>query len=85
MGFLMSFMDLIPVDLLPRAAEAMGASHFRAVPTADLNQTLLCHYRCSFNLLYSIKMKGLRGLHQRSIHTSVRHLVLSHQHYFSCD
>src|SRR3989338_6285169 len=37
--FLMSFMDLIPVDLLPRAVGYFGVSYFRAVPTADLNQT----------------------------------------------
>lgn len=61
--FLMSFMDLIPVDLLPRAAESIGISHFRAVPTADLNQTFALSLSV-FCLIffYSIKMKGWRGL-----------------------
>ncbi len=60
--FLMSFMDLIPVDLLPRAAEAMGAPAFRAVPTADLNQTFALSLSVFFLIFfYSIKIKGLRG------------------------
>ncbi len=60
--FLMSFMDLIPVDLVPSAVESLGASSFRAVPTADLNQTFALSI-CVFFLLigYSIKMKGWRG------------------------
>lgn len=60
--FLMSFMDLIPVDLLPRAAESMGAPYFRAVPTADLNQTFALSISVFFLIFfYSIKMKGWRG------------------------
>jgi F-type H+-transporting ATPase subunit a len=60
--FLMNAMDLIPVDLLPRAGEAAGIPYMRAVPTADLNATLgmslavllLCLY-------YSVKIKGFGG------------------------
>jgi F-type H+-transporting ATPase subunit a len=37
--FLMNFIDLLPVDLLPFTAHASGLSHFRAVPTADINIT----------------------------------------------
>ena len=37
--FLMNFMDLVPVDLLPVIASNMGVEYFRAVPTADLNAT----------------------------------------------
>jgi len=37
--FFMNAMDLLPVDLLPRIAAFFGASHFRAVPTADPNAT----------------------------------------------
>ncbi len=60
--FLMSFMDLIPVDLLPRAVESMGAPDFRAVPTADLNLTFALSLSV-FCLIffYSIKMKGWYG------------------------
>ena len=38
--FLMNFMDLLPVDLLPWAAQGLGASHLRVVSTADINTTL---------------------------------------------
>ncbi|EKD77795.1 MAG: hypothetical protein ACD_42C00173G0004 [uncultured bacterium] len=60
--FLMSFMDLIPVDLLPRAAGALDINHFRAVPTADLNQTFALSISVFILIfVYSIKMKGWRG------------------------
>lgn len=59
--FGMSFMDLIPVDLLPRAAEAAGAPYFRAVPTADLNQTFALSLSVFFLIFfYGIKVKGIR-------------------------
>ena len=38
--FLMNFMDMLPVDLLPWAAGAAGVPYLRVVPTADLNTTL---------------------------------------------
>jgi F-type H+-transporting ATPase subunit a len=58
--FLMNAMDLLPVDLLPMLAGAVGINYLRVVPTADLNATLgmssavllLCLY-------YSVKIKGL--------------------------
>lgn len=60
--FLMSFMDLIPVDLLPRAVEPLGVSHFRAVPTADLNLTFALSLSVFFLIFfYGIKIKGLRA------------------------
>ena len=65
--FLMNFMDLVPVDLLPQiwtvAGPALGFSDYlRVVATADLSTTLsissmvllLCIY-------YSVKIKGLGG------------------------
>jgi len=58
--FLMNFMDLIPVDLLPRAGEAVGIPYMRVVATADLNATL--GMSCAVLLLclyYSVKIKGL--------------------------
>ena len=60
--FLMNFIDLIPVDLLPRAAHAAGLEHFRAVPTADLNTTLgLSLSIFVLILIYNFKGKGARG------------------------
>lgn len=38
--WLMNFMDLIPVDLLPFIASKLGVEYFRAVPTADLSLPL---------------------------------------------
>src|SRR3990167_11369395 len=59
--FLLSLMDLIPVDLVPRVMELAGVSHFRAVPTADLNQTFALSIPVFFLMFfYSIKMKGFR-------------------------
>ena len=38
--FLMNFMDLLPVDLLPWAGQKVGIEHLRVVSTADINTTL---------------------------------------------
>ena len=38
--FLMNFMDMLPVDLLPAIAEGAGIPYLRVVPTADPNTTL---------------------------------------------
>src|ERR1700678_1822713 len=38
--FLENFMDILPVDLLPAAAKAVGVEHLRVVATADLNTTV---------------------------------------------
>jgi F-type H+-transporting ATPase subunit a len=60
--FLMNAMDLLPVDLLPKAGEAAGVNYMRVVPTADLSVTmalaltvlLICIY-------YNLKIKGVGG------------------------
>ena len=65
--FLMNFMDMLPVDLIPSiwhvAGPAIGAKDYmRVVPTADLSVTMgmavavlmICIY-------YNIKIKGLGG------------------------
>jgi F-type H+-transporting ATPase subunit a len=38
--FLMNFMDMLPVDVLPWAASQAGIHYLRVVPTADLSTTL---------------------------------------------
>lgn len=38
--FLMNLMDLLPIDLLPSLATAIGVPYFRVVPSADVNITL---------------------------------------------
>jgi F-type H+-transporting ATPase subunit a len=62
----MNAIDLLPVDLLPRAAHAAGIEKLRPLPTADLNAT----FGLSLGVLllafyYSVKVKGLGGfLHE---------------------
>ncbi len=65
--FMMNFMDMIPVDLLPSiwhvAGPAMGyPDYLRVVPTADLSTTLgLSVSVLLMCLFYNIKIKGLGG------------------------
>ena len=63
--FLMNFMDLIPVDFLPRLAQIItGNEHlyFRVVPTTDLNATLGMAFSVfALIVYYSIKVKGVSG------------------------
>lgn len=60
--FLMNFMDLLPVDLIPWVAGVAGASHFKTVPTTDPNLTLGMSISVFFLIIiYSIKIKGLKG------------------------
>jgi F-type H+-transporting ATPase subunit a len=62
---LMNLLDLVPVDLIPLAAQGIaGDSHlfFKAVPTTDVNITLgLSLSVFVLILFYSIKVKGVGG------------------------
>lgn len=61
--FLMNFMDLIPVDLLPLLASLMGIEYLRVVPTADLNLTFALSASVFLLIVfYSIRVKGFLGL-----------------------
>jgi F-type H+-transporting ATPase subunit a len=53
----MNLMDIVPVDLIPTAAEASGATHFRPVPTADVNMT----FAMSLTVLLLTIFFGLRA------------------------
>ncbi len=60
--FLMNFMDLVPVDLLPAAGQAVGIEYMRVVPSTDLNIT----FGLSFGVLllvmyYNFTKKGAVG------------------------
>jgi F-type H+-transporting ATPase subunit a len=60
--FLMNFMDLIPVDFIPHAAQLMGIPYLRVVPSADVNITMSMALGVFFLILYySIKVKGIGG------------------------
>lgn len=60
--FLMNFMDILPVDLLPWAAKLMGIPYLRVVPTTDLNMTFALSISVFILIVfYSIKIKGSKS------------------------
>ncbi len=57
--FLMNFMDILPVDILPNIAKLAGLDYLKVVPTNDLNQTFAMSLSVFVLILfYSIKIKG---------------------------
>ncbi|HEY2590784.1 MAG TPA: F0F1 ATP synthase subunit A [Steroidobacteraceae bacterium] len=59
---LFNLMDVIPIDLLPHAANAVGFGHLRIVPSTDLNIVFGLSLTVFLLILfYSVKMKGLGG------------------------
>ena len=57
-----NLMDLIPVDLLPNTAMALGIPYLRVVPSADMNATFgLSLTVFALIIIYSIKGKGWGG------------------------
>lgn len=74
--FLMNFMDLIPVDLLPMAANLAGIHHLRAVPTTDPNLTIgMALAVFCLIIFYNFKAKGLTGLGKELLHTPFPYLL----------
>ena len=63
--FLMNFMDLLPIDMLPKAAAlAAGIDHFffKVVPSTDPNITLGMSFSIFFLMIFfGIQKKGLIG------------------------
>lgn len=60
--WLMNFMDLIPVDLLPNIGKAVGLGYLRVVPSTDLNATFAMSISVFVLILfYSVKVKGPIG------------------------
>lgn len=60
--FVMNFMDIVPVDILPQLGELVGVNHLKVVPTNDLNLTFGLALSVFFLILfYSIKIKGVKG------------------------
>jgi F-type H+-transporting ATPase subunit a len=60
--FLMNFMDLIAVDLLPAAAGLMGIHFMKVVPSTDPNVTFGMAISVFWLILYySVKVKGAGG------------------------
>ncbi len=61
--FFMNFMDLLPIDLLPKLAGSAGVEHLRVVPSADPNVALgmsLTVFLIAF--VYSFVAKGFKGV-----------------------
>jgi F-type H+-transporting ATPase subunit a len=60
--FLFNLMDIIPIDLLPDAAQSVGLGHLRIVPSTDLNVVFGLSVPVFFLIIfYNIKMKGFGG------------------------
>jgi F-type H+-transporting ATPase subunit a len=60
--FLMNFMDIAPVDILPAIAQLFGIHYLKVVPTNDLNLTFAMALSVFFLILfYSLKVKGIKG------------------------
>jgi F-type H+-transporting ATPase subunit a len=61
--FLMNFMDMLPVDLLPALAHGVGVEHLRTVPSTDPNIAIgmsLTVFLIAFG--YSFVAKGVNGV-----------------------
>ena len=60
--WLMNFMDLIPVDLLPLVGRWFGIHYLKVVPTTDLNTTFAMSFTVFFIIIiYNFKTKGPIG------------------------
>ena len=61
--FLMNFMDLIPVDLLPSVASLLGFEYMKVVPTTDANLTIGLSFGVFLLVMYfNLRAKGPIGL-----------------------
>ncbi|MES2204593.1 MAG: F0F1 ATP synthase subunit A [Pseudomonadota bacterium] len=66
--FLMNFMDLLPVDLVPRVLGLFGVEHFKVVPTADPNMTFGISFGVFLLIVfYNFKIKGPVGVLKESL------------------
>ncbi|WP_369856180.1 F0F1 ATP synthase subunit A [Candidatus Thalassolituus haligoni] len=60
--FMMNFMDLIPVDVLPSIFGLFGLHYMKVVPSTDVNITMgMALTVFSLMIFYSIKVKGISG------------------------
>jgi F-type H+-transporting ATPase subunit a len=60
--FLFNAMDVLPVDLLPAIAHALGIGHLKVVPSTDVNVTFALSLTVFVLIIYySIREKGLGG------------------------
>lgn len=60
--FLMNFMDILPVDVLPALAKMSGFHYLKVVPTTDLNLTFSLSLSVFLLIIfYSLKIKGTKN------------------------
>ncbi|WP_305418430.1 F0F1 ATP synthase subunit A [Photobacterium leiognathi] len=60
--FLMNMIDLIPVDFVPTLARELGFTHFRDLPSADVNVPMSMAIGVFILIIgYTLKNKGLVG------------------------
>lgn len=60
--FLMNFLDIVPVDVLPMMAQLGGIHYLKVVPTNDLNLTFGMSISVFLLIIfYSLKIKGVKG------------------------
>lgn len=77
--FLMNFMDLFPVDLIPKITYELGIPYMKVVPTTDLATTFGLSFSV-FGLIifYNIKIKGAKGFVKMFLfHPFAAHNVLA--------
>lgn len=75
--FLMNFMDILPVDVIPILAKPLGLHYVKVVPTNDLNLTLGLALSVFFLILfYSIKIKGVKGFTKELALQPFNHVLL---------
>ena len=61
--FLMNFMDMLPVDLLPLIGQKLGVGHLRFLPSADPNITMAMSITVFLTaFVYSFNAKGFKGV-----------------------
>lgn len=64
-----NMLDLVPVDLVPNLAAAIGIDYMRIVPSADMNATFgLSLTVLGLIFVYSIKAKGVGGFTKEMLH-----------------
>ncbi len=60
--FMMNLMDILPLDIIAKIAELLGAEHWKPVPTTDLSNTMALSFSVLLIIIYfSIKAKGVGG------------------------
>ncbi len=60
--FMMNLMDLIPLDFVAKATEAIGLPHWKAVPSTNLSVTFAMSFTVFILIIFfSFKAKGVGG------------------------